>query len=132
MASCPNCGHQVNEGDQFCQSCGEPLKAIGEGVHSPATEGVLDASDAERTAARMKRYTWPAVLVLLLYLLFLPLGLIANWLYYRNAKRMSEIAGDELPGTGCLKALLVFGIILSILLVLSMVVGYLILVSSPR
>jgi hypothetical protein len=57
-------------------------------------------------AARVKSYTGPAILVLVLYLfLWLP-GFIANILYYSDAKRMERVAGHSLPGAGCLAVML--------------------------
>ena len=57
---------------------------------------------SSRDIARLKSYTGSAVLTFILYLfLFFP-GLIANWLFYNDAKRMEDIAGESLPGVGCL------------------------------
>jgi len=63
-------------------------------------------TESERSAARMKSYTGSAVLVFILYLvLWLP-GLIANYMFYSEAKRMEKVAGQSLPGVGCLSVLL--------------------------
>jgi hypothetical protein len=58
--------------------------------------------EAQRVAAQMKSYTGPAVLIFLLYWLFYLPGLIANYIYYQEARRMERIAGHGLPGVGCL------------------------------
>ena len=62
-------------------------------------------------AARVKSYTGPSILVLVLYLfLWLP-GFIANILYYSDAKRMERVAGHSLPGSGCLTVMLWLNVI---------------------
>ena len=80
-------------------------------------------SELERAVARTKSYTGAAVLTFVLYwLLWLP-GFIVNVIYYREAKRMERVAGQNLPGVGCLSimfwwqivmlalvALLIFGV----------------------
>lgn len=63
-------------------------------------------TESERAAARMKSYTGSAVLVFILYWLFWLPGLIANYMFYNEAKRMERIAGQSLPGVGCLSLLL--------------------------
>jgi hypothetical protein len=60
--------------------------------------------DSSRSAARLKSYTGSAILVLVLYFVFYVPGLIANFMYYNDAKRMEDIAGERLPGVGCLQA----------------------------
>jgi cytosine/uracil/thiamine/allantoin permease len=78
-------------------------------------------TEAEQTAARMKSYTGSAVLVFILYLVFWLPGLIVNLMYYNEAKRMQRIAGQSLPGVGCLSVMLwlnVIAIVLGILAVL--------------
>jgi hypothetical protein len=68
-------------------------------------------TDNERVAARMKSYTGSAVLVFFLYWLFWFPGLIVNYVYLNEAKRMEKVAGQSLPGTGCLIAMLWLNII---------------------
>lgn len=63
-------------------------------------------SETERTLARMKSYTGAAVLVFFLYWLFYLPGLIVNYLYLREAKRMEKVAGQSLPSVGCLSVML--------------------------
>ena len=58
--------------------------------------------EARRVAAQMKSYTGAAILVFILYWLFYLPGLIANYIYYQEAKRMERMAGHALPGSGCL------------------------------
>ena len=67
----------------------------------PNNENV-NISDAERLFAKMKSYIGPSILVFFLYLIFYFPGLIANYIYRKEAKRMEKIAGQKLPGTGCL------------------------------
>jgi hypothetical protein len=66
--------------------------------------------DSSRSAARLKSYTGPAILVLVLYFVFYVPGLIANFMYYNDARRMEDIAGESLPGVGCLQYQLYFAV----------------------
>ncbi|MGE0544176.1 MAG: hypothetical protein AB7R89_28755 [Dehalococcoidia bacterium] len=60
--------------------------------------------------ARARSFTTPAMLTLLMYIvLWLP-GLIANLLYYREAKATEQIAGQSLPGVGCLGWMLILNL----------------------
>jgi len=59
-----------------------------------------DNVNHEQIYARMKSYVGPAALVFFLYFLFYFPGLIANYLYRKEAKRMESLAGQRLPGTG--------------------------------
>jgi len=67
--------------------------------------------DLERANARMQSYTGKAVLALILYWIFWLPGLIANIMFYQEAKRMEKIAGQSLPGVGCLTILLALNVI---------------------
>ncbi|MEW5945296.1 MAG: hypothetical protein AB1742_03775 [bacterium] len=67
-------------------------------------------SENERTLARMKSYTGAAVLVFVLYWFFWLPGLIVNYIYMKEAERMEKLAGQRLPGTGCLTVMFAFGI----------------------
>lgn len=69
-------------------------------------ETYADVTETERVAARMKSYTGAAVVVFILYWLFWLPGTVVNYVYYQEAKRMERIAGNSLPGVGCLSALL--------------------------
>jgi hypothetical protein len=71
----------------------------------------IPRTEIEQAAARMKSYTGSAVLVFFLYwLLYFP-GLIVNYLYYQEAKKMERLAGQGLPGVGCLTAMLWINVI---------------------
>src|SRR5262245_39968562 len=73
--------------------------------------------EIERTVARMKSYTGSAVLVFFLYLLFWLPGFIVNYIYLDEAQKIEKIAGQSLPGTGCLYVMFwlnVIGLILGI------------------
>ena len=72
----------------------------------------MNADDLRRTSAQMKSYTGSAIVVLILYWIFWIPGLIANVIYYQEAKRMEKIAGHGLPGVGCLTILLLFNVII--------------------
>ena len=79
-------------------------------------------SEVERAAARMKSYTGSAVLVFFLYWLFFLPGLIVNYIYYREAKRMEQVAGNSLPGQGCLGFMLWFNVAVIVLAILGAIV----------
>ncbi len=90
-------------------------------------EVALQVSEAERAAARMKSYSGPAVLVIILYIfLYIP-GFIANYLYYKEAQKMQRIAGISLPGQGCLSIMLWLNVVL---IVLSILGGVVLLIAS--
>lgn len=74
-------------------------------------------SDIEFSTARMKSYTGSAVLVFFLYLLFWVPGFVVNYMYLDEAQKMEKIAGQSLPGTGCLHIMFwlnIIGIVLGI------------------
>ena len=81
----------------------------------------MSFSDEERLHARMKSYVGPSILVLFLYLLFYIPGLIANYVYRKEAKQMEHIAGQKLSGTGCLGVMFWLNILNIPLLVLTLV-----------
>jgi len=66
--------------------------------------------DASAAAARLKSYTGQAIVALVVYFIFWPVGLILNLVWRSEAKRMERVAGTSLPGAGCLTWLLVFQI----------------------
>jgi len=74
-------------------------------------------SEQERSAARLQSYTFKAVIALLLYFVAWLPGIIANFLFYSDGKRMQRIAGESLPGVGCLSAMLWFNAIVIALVV---------------
>ena len=82
----------------------------------------MGVSDMERATARLKSFTGPAVLVFFLYWLFYLPGLIVNIMYVNEAKRTEMIAGQKLPGTGCLSIMLWLNIIGIIILVVAGIV----------
>ena len=119
--NCPSCGKEVPEGSSFCLHCGEPTAAPATAQSTPIltvdrtlpdhpAAAEFTAADAERSAARMKSYTAAAVLVFFLYWLFYLPGLIVNYIYWKEAKEMEELAGQPLPGRGCLAAMLCFSV----------------------
>ena len=76
----------------------------------------IDPGNLERANARTKSYTTHAVATLILYFaLWLP-GLIANVIFLLDARRMQRIAGQGLPGVGCLWLLLTLQVVVIILL----------------
>ena len=71
----------------------------------------IGPGDLERANARTKSYTTQAILTLVLHLVLWVPGLIANILFLMDARRMERIAGQTLPGVGCLWILLASQII---------------------
>ena len=69
--------------------------------------------DLERALARSKSYIAPAVLVGYLYTLFYVPGLIVNIMYMNEARHMEQVAGEKLPGTGCLATLMWAGLLVA-------------------
>jgi len=82
---------------------------------APVRPTTVEPSDLERAMARMKSYIGPAVLVFFLYQIFYLPGLIINLMYLREAKQMEQVAGSELPGTGCLSMMIWAGVLVAAL-----------------
>jgi hypothetical protein len=69
---------------------------------SPIPATTSSGQQRQREMAQMMSFTTKAIVVLILYfVLFVP-GVIANIVWHNEAKRMEKIAGQPLPGTGCL------------------------------
>jgi hypothetical protein len=102
---CPKCGASVPENANFCLSCGTNLTMLSAPPAANITSPVKPA-DLEVSAARMKSYNGTAILVFFLYFLFYFPGLIVNFIYYQEAKKMEETAGMSLPGVGLLSIML--------------------------
>lgn len=131
---CQKCGASVPENANFCSSCGTNLSTITaplitappttiiteySSTAMPKAVAINDITNLEISTARMKSYNGTAVLVFFLYLLLYFPGLIVNYIYYQEAKKMEEKAGTSLPGVGLLAAMLWINaaiIVLSILI----------------
>lgn len=120
---CPRCSSQNPPSFQFCGNCGESLIQLGpsslplppgsyrshQQTYFPQPGAYVD--EGEQFLARTKSFTYQAVLTLVLYfILYLP-GLLANVLFYSEARRAERIAGRSLPGVGCLLIMLWFNIV---------------------
>lgn len=81
-----------------------------------------DYLKAQRVAAQMKSYIGAAVLVFFLYLLFFFPGFITNIIYLNEAKRMQRVAGQKLPGVGCLSWMLWLNIAFIVLAIIGLCV----------
>lgn len=66
----------------------------------------MSIAEKQISGARLQSYTTKAVLVFLLYLVIWVPGLIATILFHNEGKRMQRIAGEPLPGVGCLSLML--------------------------
>ena len=83
-------------------------------------------ADLERAIARTKSYIGPAIAVFLLYnLLWIP-GFVFNIVYLAEARRTSQTAGQPVSGIGCLWALLFYGLLIPILLIIGGVIAFVI------
>jgi hypothetical protein len=72
----------------------------------------MASSPQEQAAARLPSFTTKAVAVLALYWMFWIPGFIANVVFHNEARRMERIAGERLPGSGCLATMLWLNIVL--------------------
>jgi hypothetical protein len=83
-----------------------------------------------KAIAQNKSYVSSAVITFVTYwFLWLP-GLIFNIMYLQDARKSERIAGQSLPGTGCLWILLIINV-LAVLLFCSLVtVSYLLFYSN--
>lgn len=82
-----------------------------EGAPPSSPEGYRPPSvDPRVVAAQQKSYTLQAVLTLVLYFVMWVPGFIANVLFYQEAKKDEALAGQSLPGVGCLRIMFFVGI----------------------
>jgi len=76
-----------------------------------------------RTAlAQSKSYVSAAIVTFVAYIFFWLPGLIFNVMYLQDARKNAKIAGESLPGTGCLWILLIVNVV-PLLLLCSAVTG---------
>lgn len=120
---CPKCGASVPENANFCLSCGTNLSTL---TSSPAANiaPTVRPIDLEVSAARAKSYTGIAVFVFFLYFFFFFPGLIVNYFYVQEAKKMEEKAGMKLPGVNILNIMLYissFSLVISICITIAIV-----------
>jgi hypothetical protein len=73
------------------------------------------ASELAVAMARMKSYTGSAAIAFLLYSFFWLPGLIVNYMLYREAKQTEKVAGQSLPGVGCLTLMLILNLVVVVL-----------------
>lgn len=71
--------------------------------------------EIERLLARQKSYTYACVVVMLLYCLLWVPGVIANYLFLKEAERMEGMAGEPLPGAGWLRFMWATAVLLAML-----------------
>ena len=67
--------------------------------------------DHRQIAMAGKSFTGPAIITLVLYFIFWIPGLIANVLYYKEAKEVQRVTGHSPQGMGCLSAMFWFAVI---------------------
>ncbi len=63
-------------------------------------------SEMELASIRQKSYVGPAIIVFVLYLVGYIPGLVANVLYYNEAKKNEELVGEKLYGSNILRSFL--------------------------
>ena len=97
---CPACGEQILVTAKKCKHCGEWLVKHASVVSRPQTYRVSDA-------APPRSYVTPAIVTLILYWIgFGIVGIIANFVYLSSANREWSRTGHAPEGRGCLVALL--------------------------
>jgi hypothetical protein len=74
--------------------------------------------DHRKMAMASKSFTGAAVLTLVLYFILWIPGLIANILFYREAREVKRVTGRAPAGMGCLSAMIWGSIIPFILLII--------------
>ena len=67
----------------------------------------FDYEEEKRRAAAGKDYTTPAVITLILYLVFWLPGMIANVVYWKQASRDQALTGHAPDGKSCLLSLFI-------------------------
>ena len=77
--------------------------------------------DHRRIAMSSKSFTGPAVLTMVLYFLLWIPGLIANILFYKEAKEIKRVTGHAPQGMGCLSVMFWLSVIPLILFVLVLI-----------
>ena len=85
----------------------------------------LNTKKKTLTPKDLPSYTFLSIIVLLAYLLFKPLGLILNIIFYRNASKLLKETGVEPRGFGCLEMMLVLAIAFIIIAVLLFMIVFL-------
>jgi hypothetical protein len=73
--------------------------------------------DHRKMAMASRSFTGPAVITLVLYFIFWFPGLIANILFYKEAKEIKRVTGHAPHGMGCLSIMFWLSVIPLILLV---------------
>ena len=81
--------------------------------------------EIERLLARQKSYTYACVVTMLLYCFLWVPGLIANFLFLKEAERMEVLAGEPLPGAGWLRFMWMVAVALALLFTFA--IGYAVL-----
>lgn len=92
MPTCRKCGQAAEEGDRFCEACGEPLAAGAAARPSPGPGSRLLAEHRKRI-----RHARGAILAVAL--LFLAIAIV-SWLLARNATGDGQAADPIAPGDG--------------------------------
>jgi hypothetical protein len=90
MPTCRKCGRQAEEGQKFCEACGEPLRggvaprpAPGPGSPAPISHG---------------KHIWNARIAILVVGLFTIALAIVFWLSFQGEIEKARAAGETLPG----------------------------------
>lgn len=85
----------------------------------------LNTKKKTLTPKDLPSYTFLSIIVLLAYLLFKPLGLILNIIFYRSASKLLKETGVEPRGFGCLEFMLGLAIAFMIFMVLFFMIVFL-------
>ena len=120
LAACkpagPECGAKPH--DLFETSLWAKKENLMQQNNEPLQETQQWIEIERQRAAAGRSYTTPAIITLVLYcVLWLP-GLIANIVYWLEARKTEQLIGRAPEGKGCLTAMLVVSVALVFLLIL--------------
>lgn len=117
---CVECGAELEpQAPAYCPHCGRPTTG------AQHLDSATVSQEVARTIEVNRSFLLHAVLVLLLYNLFWPVGIVMNLVFLRQAQRIEMLHGVSPEGKGCLEALLFFFFVVAALLVLAIVAFFL-------
>jgi predicted Ser/Thr protein kinase len=102
---CPACGRGIWVEARKCRHCGVWVDEAARTVM--AARERTRSVELDDAAARERRFVAPAVATFLAYFLFWVPGVILNWEYLREAKRVRRLRGSPPAGHDALQAMMV-------------------------
>lgn len=144
IVSCPECNGKVSDSALACPHCGLPAPAtrlqgapgttvgpldrvvcphcggyVEVGTHCPLCRSPFGYPS--RPVDVHRSFVGQAVVTLVLYFLCWPVGIIANLLWYNEARRVGDATGVDPAGRGCLFVMGVIGVGITALVLLGLV-----------